>query len=150
MRYAALSIIFKSLRLVLSRLAGGHPLHLPLLTITSSIACFAEQYYIILAESPSVARVLNGLTVDAVYPILLLYPPETPVPFLSYRNLILGSLLHPWHANSCWILYVKVYILSSLMCSLFAAAGHKMAAKLERKKHRILFKKIDTKVYKDR
>ena len=42
-----------------------------------------------------VAQVLNGLSVDAVYPILLLYPPETPVPSLSFHNLLLGSLLCP-------------------------------------------------------
>ena len=46
-----------------------------------------------LAEVPSVDRVLNGLSVDAVYPILHLYPPETPVPSLSCRNLLLWSLL---------------------------------------------------------
>ena len=49
----------------------------------------------LLAEVPSVARVLNGLSLDAVYPILLLYPPETPVPSLSCYDLLLGSLLCP-------------------------------------------------------
>ena len=49
--------------------------------------------YLLLAEVPSVAWVLNGLSVDAVYPIVLLYPPETPVPWLSVHNLVLGSLL---------------------------------------------------------
>ena len=43
------------------------------------------QFYYILAEIPSIARVLNGLSVDAVYPILLLYPLETPVPSLSLK-----------------------------------------------------------------
>ena len=52
-------------------------------------------YIYILDEVPSVAWVLNGFSVDAVYPILLLYPPETPVPSLSCRNLLLGSLLCP-------------------------------------------------------
>ena len=52
-------------------------------------------FYIILAEVPSVAWVLNGLSVDTVYPILLLYPPETPVPSLSFHNVLLGSLLCP-------------------------------------------------------
>ena len=33
--------------------------------------------YTRLTELPSVARVLNGLSVDAVHPILLLYPPKT-------------------------------------------------------------------------
>ena len=51
--------------------------------------------YCLLAEVPSVARVLNGLSVDAVYSILLLYPPETPVPSLSCRNLLLGPALPP-------------------------------------------------------
>ena len=51
--------------------------------------------YYTLAEVPSLAWVLNGLPVDAVYPILLLYSPETPVPSLSCRNLLLGSLLCP-------------------------------------------------------
>ena len=57
--------------------------------------------YFVLAEEPSVAWVLNELSVDAVYPILLLYLPETPVPSLSCRNLLLGSLFCPWHADSC-------------------------------------------------
>ena len=47
----------------------------------------------VLAEEPSVARVLNGLSVDAVYSVLPFYPPETPVPALSCRNLLLSSLL---------------------------------------------------------
>ena len=51
-------------------------------------------------EVPSVAWVLNG-SVDAVYLILLLYPSETPVPSLSCRNLLLGSLLCPM---ACWFL----------------------------------------------
>ena len=55
---------------------------------------------------PSVARVLNGLSEHAAYPILLLYPPETPVPWLSCRNLLLGSLLCPWHDAYCWIQHV--------------------------------------------
>ena len=53
------------------------------------------EIYIALAEVPSVAWVLNGLSVDAVYPILLLYPTETLAPSLSCRNLLLGSLLCP-------------------------------------------------------
>ena len=51
--------------------------------------------YFLLADVPSVARVLNDLPVDAVYPILLLYSPETPVPSLSCPDLLLGSLLCP-------------------------------------------------------
>ena len=49
-------------------------------------------YRPILADVPSVAWVLNGLSVDAVYPILLLYPPETPVPSFVGLNLLLGFL----------------------------------------------------------
>ena len=64
------------------------------------IRAFVNLYYI-LAEVPSVAWVLNGLTVDAVYLILLLYPPETPVPSLSCRNLLLASLICPL---ACWFL----------------------------------------------
>ena len=48
-----------------------------------------------LAEVPSTAWVLNGLSVDAVYPIVLLYPPETLAPSLPFHNLLLGSLLCP-------------------------------------------------------
>ena len=66
--------------------------------------------YCILAEVASVAWVLNGLFVDAVSPILLLYPPKTPVPSLSFRHLLLGSLLCPWHTDSCSFQHVKVYI----------------------------------------
>ena len=36
--------------------------------------------YLFSTQSITVARVLNSLFVDAVYPILLLYPHETPVP----------------------------------------------------------------------
>ena len=46
-----------------------------------------------LAEVNGVTRTLNGLSVDAVYPILVLYPLETPVPSLSCRFLLLGCLL---------------------------------------------------------
>ena len=62
-----------------------------------------ETIYEILAEVPSVACVLNGLSVDIypsiIYPILLLYPFETPVPFLPCRNF--GSLLC---LLACWLL----------------------------------------------
>ena len=54
-----------------------------------------DQIYRKLVEVPSVAWVFNVLSVDAVYPIVLLYPPETLVPSLSCRNLLLGSLLCP-------------------------------------------------------
>ena len=66
---------------------------------------FVFVVYTWLAELPSVARGLNGLSVDAVYLILLLYP---PVPSLSCRNLRVGFLLCPWYTDSCWIQYVKV------------------------------------------
>ena len=64
---------------------------------------------------PSVARVLDGLSIDTVYPILLLCPPVTPVPFMSCRNLLLGSLLVLWHTDSCWIQHVKVYSIKFLL-----------------------------------
>ena len=54
-----------------------------------------KQIYSTLAEVLRVARLLNGLSVNAVYPILLLYPSESPVPSLSCRNMLLGSLLCP-------------------------------------------------------
>ena len=77
--------------------------------LSASLASFINR----LAEVPSVAWVLNGLSVAAVYPMLLLYPPESPVPSLSFHNLLLESLLCPWHANPCWIQHIKVYIPSS-------------------------------------
>ena len=51
--------------------------------------------YLQLAEVPSVAWVLNGLSVESVYTILLLYPLEIPVPSLPFHNLLMGSLLIP-------------------------------------------------------
>ena len=58
-----------------------------------------QYYYVKIAEVPGVARVLNSLSVDAVCPILLLYPPETPVPSLSCRNLVMGSLLYNFYVT---------------------------------------------------
>ena len=48
-------------------------------------------FIFLLAEEPGVARVLIGLFVDAVYPILVLYLPESLAPFLSC--LPLGMLI---------------------------------------------------------
>ena len=90
-----------------------------------------KKTYLLLAEVPSVAWVLNGLSVDAVYSNLLLYPPETPFPSLSFHNLLLGSLLCPL---AFWSL------LDSTCKGLYSAklevivAGYKMAENLERKK----------------
>ena len=53
--------------------------------ITTCMEGMMKQFYLILAEVPSVAWVLNGLLVDAVYLILLLYPPENPVPSFSLK-----------------------------------------------------------------
>ena len=59
--------------------------------------CGMSEKYQKLAEVPSGAWVLNGLSVNSVYQILLLYSPETPAPSLSIHNynLLLGSLLCP-------------------------------------------------------
>ena len=77
----------------------------------------SNHLYFRLAEVPSVAWVLNCLSVDSVYLTLLLYPPEPLGPSLSCCNLLLGSLLCPWHACSCWIQHAKVYIPSSMTWS---------------------------------
>ena len=104
------------------------------------------EYYVELAEVPSVVRVLNGLSVDAVYPILLLCPPETPVPSLSCRILLLGSLLCPL---VCWFL-LNSTCKRFTFCKGWPDCGRQIGGKLRKeKKLGILFAKIDMEVYQN-
>ena len=81
---------------------GSYQWRFTVLLINSNMAWYVLLEVVISSTSFSTwtawtqrCLVLNSLSVDAVYPFLLLYPPETPVPSLSFHNLLLGSLLCP-------------------------------------------------------
>ena len=74
--------------------SGREPFHV-LATIITTPPEKSNISWLIISRGTQRCPGVNGLTVDAVYPILLLYPPETPVPSLSYLNMLLGSLLCP-------------------------------------------------------
>ena len=84
---------------------------------------FAMKITRVLAEVPSVALVLNGFSVDTVYSIFSLYPPEHSLScsLLFPPSLVVtwsrGPCSPPWRADSCWIQNVKVCIPSSLTWS---------------------------------
>ena len=105
---------------------GSYQWRFTVLLISSNMAWYVMLEVVISSTSFSTwtqrCLVLNSLSVDAVYPFLLLYPLETAVLSLSCRNVLLGSLLCPL---ACW------FLLNSICNGLYSVkfdmivAGHK-------------------------
>ena len=97
---------------------------------------------------------LNGLSLDAVYPILLLYPPETPVPSLSFGNLRLASGVPSLPLGMLILMGFNMYRYS--FHQVWRDRGKQIGGefgkefKINLKILGILFTIIDMKVYKER